>query len=140
MFFTKLAALATVLATATSSLAAAVPLEERRILDVFTPAITSPKAGDVWIVGEKRNVTWDTSSPPSQITNPNGRILLRKGETTTNVVLASNFSILLGTVEVEVPKVFLDADDYSVVLFGDSGNFSPKFTIEHNKTLSILPF
>lgn len=44
------------------------------------------------------------------------------------VILAENFSILLGRIEVTVPWVE-DGSDYQIVLFGDSGNFSPTFTI-----------
>jgi hypothetical protein len=36
----------------------------------------------------------------------------------------------LGTIDVTVPRV-KDGDDYQIVLFGDSGNFSPKFTIKN---------
>jgi len=73
-------------------------------------------------------VTWDTSEAPVNITNKIGTILLNKSGETTPVVLANNFSILLGRIEVTVPWV-LDGDDYQVVLFGDSGNFSTDFTI-----------
>lgn len=33
-------------------------------LEVIDPHITSPEAGDVWIVGEYKTVTWDTSLVP----------------------------------------------------------------------------
>ncbi|TFK52277.1 hypothetical protein OE88DRAFT_1657452 [Heliocybe sulcata] len=44
--------------------------------------------------------------------------------------IASNFSILLGRYEVHIPQNTTPGDDYAVVLFGDSGNYSPTFTIE----------
>jgi hypothetical protein len=62
------------------------------------------------------------------------------------VIMADGFDILLGRIEVTVPWVF-DGDDYQIVrkythlsasnsfihtdmsVFGDSGNFSPKFSI-----------
>lgn len=62
--------------------------------------------------------------------------------------LATGFDILLGRFEVTVPDV-ADGDDYAIVcefncylrylskvliffkVFGDSGNFSPNFTITH---------
>jgi hypothetical protein len=62
-------------------------------------------------------------------------ILLRKGELTTPLILAAGqsdttspsprltnagFDILLGRIEVEVPFV-IGGNDYSLVLFGDSG-------------------
>ncbi|KZT11972.1 uncharacterized protein LAESUDRAFT_719922 [Laetiporus sulphureus 93-53] len=97
--------------------------------DVYVPQITSPTADTIWIAGEKYNVTWDTSDAPVNITNYLGRVVLA-----TNYVedyehpLASNFSILLGSIEVTAPNV-TTGNDYSIVLFGDSGNYSPEFTI-----------
>jgi hypothetical protein len=44
------------------------------------------------------------------------------------VILAQNFDPRKGSVNVTVPLV-LNGTDYQVVLFGDSGNFSPAFTI-----------
>ncbi|KAJ7217295.1 hypothetical protein GGX14DRAFT_602861 [Mycena pura] len=107
------------------ALAVATPLAPR---DVFVPPVTYPHTGTVWKVGQHHNVTWDTSDAPVSITNKIGQIMLRKGDLTTPVILQENFSILLGRIEVQVPWV-LDGDDYQVVLFGDSGNFSPEFTI-----------
>ncbi|KAI8982931.1 hypothetical protein BD414DRAFT_443140 [Trametes punicea] len=103
----------------------AASLEKR---DVFVPPVLYPHAGTVWTKGQRHNVTWDTSNAPVNITNKVGTILLRKGDLTTPLVLASGFDILLGRIEVTVPWVLPDSD-YSVVLFGDSGNFSPQFTI-----------
>jgi hypothetical protein len=42
--------------------------------------------------------------------------------------LAQGFKLAAGTVTFPVPKVTPN-DNYIVVLFGDSGNASPKFTI-----------
>ncbi|KAJ7648700.1 hypothetical protein DFH06DRAFT_572298 [Mycena polygramma] len=114
--FLSVAALATVQAT---------PIASR---DVFVPPILYPKAGTVWTVGQRHNVTWDISNHPTHITNSVGFILLRKGGLTTPVILEDNFSILRGRIEVTVPRV-VDGTDYQLVLFGDSGNFSPNFTI-----------
>ncbi|KAI0273486.1 hypothetical protein BC834DRAFT_816913 [Gloeopeniophorella convolvens] len=123
-FTTTLTSLFFVFAVALMSVVQAVPLLQR---DVYVPPITYPHEGTVWKVGDHHNVTWDNTNPPKQITNPVGRILLRKGDLTTSTVLASNFSILLGRIEVEVPEV--TPGDYTLVLFGDSGNFSPVFKI-----------
>jgi len=73
-------------------------------------------------------VTWQVAEPPIQITHPIGRILLRKGEHTLNVTLADNFDILSGAISVTVPDV-VPGDNYRVVLFGNSGNWSPPFSI-----------
>ncbi|KAJ3896311.1 hypothetical protein GG344DRAFT_36976 [Lentinula edodes] len=104
--------------------------------DVFVPEILTPIAGDTWVTGNTESVTWNVSSPPAQITNPVGQILLRKGDLTQNVTLAGNFSILAGNVSFIVPSVTPD-DDYSVVLFGDSGNFSPVFSIAANTSNAL---
>ncbi|KAI0647635.1 hypothetical protein C8Q79DRAFT_907093 [Trametes meyenii] len=100
-------------------------LEKR---DVFVPPVLYPHAGTVWSKGQRHNVTWDLSNAPVNITNSIGTILLRKGDLATPVVLAHGFNIRLGRIEVTVPWVVPDSD-YSIVLFGDSGNFSPQFTI-----------
>jgi hypothetical protein len=85
----------------------------------------SIRVGRMLIIGH-RNVT----DPPTQITNPIGDIFLRKGDTTLpgmypfcnipqvahprTVTLASNFSILLGSIQVQVPDV-PEGDDYMLV-------------------------
>ncbi|KAF5336632.1 hypothetical protein D9758_015939 [Tetrapyrgos nigripes] len=126
--FNKLVTFTTILAASSAAFATPANVKKRAALDVFAPPITAPVEGDVWVVGQQRNVTWDTSNAPTQITNPIGQIILRKGEETTNILLASCFNILIGSIEVTVPEV-VDGDDYALVLFGDSGNFSPDFTI-----------
>ncbi|KAM6502257.1 hypothetical protein JOM56_002234 [Amanita muscaria] len=99
------------------------------IRDVYVPPILTPKAGDVWVIGEKRTVTWDTSNPPQSITNKIGEIYLREGDKTLlDSPLAQGFDILLGTMEVTVPNV-TPGNDYMIVLMGDSGNWSPPFSI-----------
>ncbi|KAI0258949.1 hypothetical protein BC834DRAFT_834368 [Gloeopeniophorella convolvens] len=96
--------------------------------DVYAPTITSPRVGTVWKIGTEQTVTWDNSNPPVQITNPIGHILLLKGGVNTNITLASCFNIVLGSIGVTVPNV-TPGRDYSIVLFGDSGDISPDFTI-----------
>ncbi|KIY71196.1 hypothetical protein CYLTODRAFT_328311, partial [Cylindrobasidium torrendii FP15055 ss-10] len=98
-----------------------------------SPRITYPIAGSTWISGEMTTVTWDTTDAPVNITNPNGRVVL--GQKTTGddsehlgEVLAENFSILDGNISFTIPNV-PESDDYIIVLFGDSGNASPKFNI-----------
>jgi hypothetical protein len=128
MKFTTITTLAYSLLTFLSLAVFAAPLVPR---DVFVPNITSPKAGDVWIVDKRYNVTWDTSNAPKQITNDKGAIYLRRnGYTFLNSPLAKGFEILLGSFEIIVPS-FPDGDDYQIVLFGDSGNFSPNISIEN---------
>ncbi|KAI0328378.1 hypothetical protein GY45DRAFT_1222498, partial [Cubamyces sp. BRFM 1775] len=109
-------------------LAAAVPVAEMEKRDIWDPQLLYPHAGTVWYKGQTHNVTWDNSNPPSNLTNPVGMILLKAGTTATPLILADGFSILDGRVEVTVPWV-LEANDYSLVLFGDSSNVGPQFTI-----------
>ncbi|KAI5119392.1 hypothetical protein M0805_005935 [Coniferiporia weirii] len=110
------------------------PAKPKEKRDVWTPAITSPVEGDIWMAGDTVQVTWSIENPPAQVTNPNGMVVLR---TTNGFVqgpgglaepLAGNFSLYDGSVNVQVPDV-PSRDDYQVVLFGDSGNESPFFTI-----------
>jgi len=99
------------------------------VRDVYDPQVLYPNNTTVWAAGEKHHVVWDTSNPPEQITNTIGEVYLRKGDLTdVDHPLASNFSILLGRIEIQVPDVEPD-NDYRIVLMGDSGNWSPEFTI-----------
>lgn len=102
----------------------------RSVQDVYVPQVTYPTEGVQWVIGDYYNVTWDTSNPPAQITNSQGLIVLAKNYTLTGLSapLAAGFSILDGTVQVQVPNV-TPGDDYQVVVFGDSGNYSPTFSI-----------
>ncbi|KAF9528984.1 hypothetical protein CPB83DRAFT_293202 [Crepidotus variabilis] len=124
MKFSILTTLAAAFVTAVS----ASPIPNLEARDVYAPPITYPTAGVTWTSGETHTVTWDTSNAPTQITNPIGRIYLRKGDYTTPLILASNFSILDGSAQITVPNV-VEGSDYVLVLFGDSGNWSPTFTI-----------
>ncbi|KAI0820057.1 hypothetical protein BC628DRAFT_1331265 [Trametes gibbosa] len=125
MFSNKFTAIFTALVAAAAAVSAAPG-------DVISPPITAPKAGDVWTIGSTQLITWDTSS----IVNPTsetGLILLGVFENDdehldTKHPLASGFSIRSGAVNVTVPAVAA-GNDYIVVLFGDSGNMSPTFTI-----------
>ncbi|KAG9309831.1 hypothetical protein JVU11DRAFT_1139 [Chiua virens] len=117
------------------SLAAFVPLSQSSLLkptelDVWVPSIFYPHAGIVWEKGETHNVKWDASNPPSQITNPYGKIYLVKD----NLILfdrqlASDFALSGGQVGVKVPTD-IDSGIYQLVLMGDSGNWSDEFTIQ----------
>ncbi|KAL0067072.1 hypothetical protein AAF712_005859 [Marasmius tenuissimus] len=151
----KASALASVLAFfATSS--AASPLEARKTLDVWSPRIIAPDASIVWVVGEKFNVTWDTSDAPKQISN-GAAVLLRKNDTTApveGVVIFQtpsfeyptpihpkpwlkpfqSFNLTDGWVEITVPSDAKPDTDYQITLFGDSGNWSKKFEIKAAET------
>jgi hypothetical protein len=71
--------------------------------DVWVPTITSPTSTSTWVAGKKFYVTWDTSSKPSQVTNPTGKVYLRQGDATESNPIASGFALTDGQVEVTVP-------------------------------------
>ncbi|KAG6334660.1 hypothetical protein ID866_4427 [Astraeus odoratus] len=104
----------------------ALPLLSR---DVWAPPITSPDSNTVWLVGQNYTVTWNTTNAPSQVTNPEGKIFLRQGNATQANPIKEGFPLSDGQVQVTVPSDVTPGDDWRVVLFGDSGNWSPFFTI-----------
>ncbi|THG99689.1 hypothetical protein EW026_g2707 [Hermanssonia centrifuga] len=96
---------------------------------VWTPPVIEPHAGAVWVIGQYYNITWGTDDPPDQITDYYGHAILAKGGIQNwDNLLASNFVLLDGWVTVQCPDVE-PADDYAIVLFGDSGDIGPQFTI-----------
>ncbi|KAI1790164.1 hypothetical protein LXA43DRAFT_891553 [Ganoderma leucocontextum] len=137
---TKFAAVLSVLAAATAAVSAAPakvfnPNDAGNVDIAIRPDITAPTAGAVWNVGSLQTITWDTSDIPTEAMNQTGLILLgylQDGDTSEHLdldhPLASGFPITAGSVDVTVPQMNT-RDDYVIVLFGDSGNTSPKFTI-----------
>ncbi|OBZ68973.1 hypothetical protein A0H81_11316 [Grifola frondosa] len=124
-----LAAFAAVASTAVH----ATPVDEPVQNVVFSPPITAPTAGMTWPIGSEQVVTWDTSVVPAGSENQTGLLLLGYLEDNSEHLdiqhpLANNFPISAGSVQVLVPNV-TTRNDYIVVLFGDSGNISPEFTI-----------
>ncbi|PPQ70662.1 hypothetical protein CVT24_000670 [Panaeolus cyanescens] len=122
-FFTAVSALMTAIAAVS-----ALPVADIKLRDVFAPPILTPTAGTVWTAGERVTVTWDLSDVPTQITNPIGNIRLRRDGWTSPFLLADDFQITDGSVEFTVPRV-VEGNDYQLVLFGNSGNWSPEITI-----------
>ncbi|KAL5524450.1 hypothetical protein ACEPAF_9590 [Sanghuangporus sanghuang] len=101
---------------------------------VYNPLITYPTAGVVWTVGETKTITWETSEIPEELRNSTGTILLGYNEDDSENLdiaqpLATGFNLTDGQVNVTVPEK-QERSDYIVVLFGDSGNASPEFTIK----------
>ncbi|KAI0072720.1 hypothetical protein K474DRAFT_1667497 [Panus rudis PR-1116 ss-1] len=107
---------------------------EMKPRDVWSPMIADPKGSTVWVRGTSASVKWDTRDPPDQITNPIGRVVLGyllDGENEhldLDNPLAEGFDLEKGSVKFKVPYVE-PGNEYIVVLFGDSGNRSPTFTI-----------
>jgi len=119
-----------------SVLSLTLPLFRR---DVFVPPILYPTKTTVWRVGEEYHVIWNITSPPAQISNPFGQIYLRKGGeqglTDLGNLLMGDFHIsAIDRIKITVPARYRDeplttGDDYRIVLMGNSGNWSPEFTI-----------
>ncbi|KAF9069445.1 hypothetical protein BDP27DRAFT_1325357 [Rhodocollybia butyracea] len=121
MFSTSFIASALAFLTATSSVSAAPT-------DVWDPTITSPVAGTVWVIGTEVNVTWSTANEPAQVSN-GGKVVLAQNKAEI-LTLSPSFDLAAadGFFTVTVPVV-VPNDNYQIVLFGDSGDFSPSFTI-----------
>jgi hypothetical protein len=109
----------------------------REMLDVWAPTITSPDASTVWIEGHQYNVTWDTSNAPAQISN-GASVRLGEHGNLTSTVLASGFDLRTGWVTVTCPSNLTSGNFYSIILFGDSGDQSPQFSIVDPSLLSAL--
>ncbi|EPT05169.1 hypothetical protein FOMPIDRAFT_1021506 [Fomitopsis schrenkii] len=97
--------------------------------DVWDPEIITPNAATVWYTGQKYNVTWRTDNAPVNISDKFGTVVLGNNGIQGQALLADNFSLLLGSVEITVPEDLVPGLDYDIVLFGDSGNESPAFAI-----------
>lgn len=107
---------------------------EKRI--VYNPTITQPSAESVWHAGQTHHVKWSTSDMPEQAANYTGLVKLGylpadgAGGENLHWTLARDFSIAAGIVEIKLPHDLEPRKDYIIVLMGDSGNASPKFTIQ----------
>ncbi|EJC97887.1 uncharacterized protein FOMMEDRAFT_97900 [Fomitiporia mediterranea MF3/22] len=107
---------------------------------VYNPVITYPTAGVVWAVGETREITWNADDIPQEVKDTTGTIVLGFNENDSENLdlahpLATGFKLTDEKVNVTVPDV-ADRSDYIVVLFGDSGNASPEFTINGGSSSS----
>ncbi|GJE96378.1 hypothetical protein PsYK624_125740 [Phanerochaete sordida] len=123
-FTTALAALAL---SAASTLVRAAPLQAAR--DVWDPTVTFPTTGSVLVSGQTYTVTWETADQPAHITNPNGVITLNFGDFGSPLILAKDFDIRDGHADITVPEVYT-LSDFSITLWGDSGNWSGQFEIQ----------
>lgn len=111
-------------------------LEELEKRIVYNPHITSPTASTVWTAGQQYDVTWDASDLPAEAEGYKGLIKLgylpANGDGGENLKwdLTDGFYIKDGKASVTLPSDLEERNDYIVVVFGDSGNASPKFTIK----------
>ncbi|KAG6377238.1 hypothetical protein JVT61DRAFT_1292 [Boletus reticuloceps] len=108
--------------------------------DVVDPPITSPTASTIWHVGQTQTVTWNSTGLPVNQTNPIGMLVLgylfnNSEHLMLNSPLATNLNYSVGQAQITVPNV-PTRSDYIIVLFGDSGNASPEFTIINDASSS----
>ncbi|SPO28346.1 uncharacterized protein UTRI_04743 [Ustilago trichophora] len=103
---------------------------------VYNPHITSPVASTVWTAGQSYTVEWDSSDIPVEAESYKGMIKLGytpadgAGGLNLHWTLADGFPIKDGKVQVTLPEDLKQRNDYIVVVMGDSGNASEKFTIK----------
>ncbi|KAL4069881.1 hypothetical protein V8B97DRAFT_1872028 [Scleroderma yunnanense] len=134
--FNSLLSLFSAFVLAISYLAHAAPVKPEELL-AFSPSIFYPTAGVVWPAGSVQNVTWRTDNIPDEVKNSTGLILLGYQTSDSENLdikrpLASSFPITAGFVQFTVPSDLVYRTNYIVVLFGDSGNASPQFTITNS--------
>ncbi|KAF8592125.1 hypothetical protein K439DRAFT_1324806 [Ramaria rubella] len=115
------------LACALVGVGASPTLDARGALEVFDPPILIPNATTVWTAGQTHNVTWDTSSLPPM--TPNAGTIVLRTPTAGIGTLATGFLLTAGIQSITLPENLTTENDYFLVLFGDSGNTSPEFTI-----------
>ena len=103
---------------------------------IVNPKIFVPNNQTVWYVGCQADIAWDTSqivtTGPLQ-TETSGPIMLGyiippNPSEHLFLTLVPNVNLTLGFAHITVPNV-PTRNDYIVVVFGDSGNASPPFTI-----------
>lgn len=114
---------------------------EKRI--VYNPHITSPTSNTVWTAGKTVQVTWDASDLPQEAENYTGNIKLgflpANGEGGYNLKwqLAQGFLIRDEEATITLPADLQSRNDYIIVVMGDSGNKSQKFTIKAKDQQSL---
>lgn len=110
---------------------------------VYNPPVTTPSSNTVWHAGRTETVRWtvDQDDIPANAKNYEGTIKLgylskedKDGGYHLYWTLASNFPITDGEADVTLPADLEPRDDYIIVLLGDSGNRSKKFTIKNSKS------
>ncbi|KAF9308903.1 hypothetical protein BG003_010435 [Podila horticola] len=102
---------------------------------IVNPKITSPEADVEWPAGSTQTIKWNTEHVDNH--NATGSLVL--GYLSDDISdmsehldythpLAADFKLIDGSLDIVIPNV-VTRKTYIIVLFGDSGNASPKFTI-----------
>ncbi|EPT05155.1 hypothetical protein FOMPIDRAFT_43002 [Fomitopsis schrenkii] len=100
---------------------------------LWSADITSPHFLSIWEAGSTQTISWIVNKVPQTGPTAQGKALLGYAENDSENLdldnpLATGFLIGDGNVTFTVPDVPYRSD-YIVVLFGNSGNSSPTFTI-----------
>ncbi|PWN37905.1 uncharacterized protein FA14DRAFT_105385, partial [Meira miltonrushii] len=109
---------------------------EKRI--VYNPPVTAPASKAVWYAGREETVRWtvDQSKIPASANDYKVEIKLgylpKDGDGGYNLkwTLAKDVAITDEEAEVTLPSDLKTRHDYIIVVMGDSGNRSKKFTIK----------
>jgi len=102
---------------------------------MYNPKITCPHHKTVWTAGQHVTFTWDTSGIPEDYKGTGKLILGWLTHDSSNEHLQldeplhENFLLTDGFCEATLPHDLPTRHSYIVVLMGNSGNASPKFTI-----------
>lgn len=105
---------------------------------VYNPPVTNPVAKQVWHAGREETVKWTVDQEKIPATANNFKVTIKLGYLPKNGeggynlkwTLAKNIPITEEEAEVTLPKDLQTRDDYIIVVMGDSGNRSKKFTIK----------
>lgn len=108
---------------------------------VINPHITSPSSGTKWRAGGNFIVKWDTTYQDggNDVPIPEGYKgtiklgYLEEGDEYNEHLfwdLATDFPLNAGAQRVQLPADLETKTSYIIVLMGNSGNASPKFTIQ----------
>jgi hypothetical protein len=111
---------------------------------VINPTITTPNSGTKWRAGGQFTVKWDTTYDdgtgkkvpiPSTYKGDIKLGYLEGSDYNEHLLwdLASGFDLNKGSQQITLPADLVTRTGYIIVLMGDSGNASPKFTIRASK-------
>ncbi|KZV73716.1 hypothetical protein PENSPDRAFT_626973 [Peniophora sp. CONT] len=103
---------------------------------VVAPAFIAPTGGESYKIGTNQTASWDTSKIDEEAKDYTGVLYLgyADGDSSDEHLdvahpLAYGFKLIDGTVNYTVPSNATARPNYFLVLVGDSGNVSPKFSI-----------
>lgn len=104
---------------------------------VYNPTITAPTSGQSFPAGSKTTVTWSVDGLPDSLKDSKVEIRLGYAPSKDDPGYhekweLGHFPIQDAKAEVTLPSDLEPRSDYLFVVLGDSGNFSPHFTVTKN--------